>query len=58
MIGVVKYRRKIERRNYLKYVGAAIGLGIAAAAGYGTSEMTRIKTTQLPSILWLDVRHG
>jgi multiple sugar transport system substrate-binding protein len=33
--------KKITRRKYLKYVGGAAGLALAAAAGYGISELMK-----------------
>jgi len=35
---------KISRRKYLKYAGAAVGIGAIAAAGYGISQYYQAPT--------------
>ena len=41
--------KKIDRRKYLKYAGAAVAVGAVAAAGYGLSQYSQPTETTTPS---------
>jgi branched-chain amino acid transport system substrate-binding protein len=40
--------KKIDRRKYLKYAGAAVAIGAVAAAGYGLSQYSQPTETTTP----------